>query len=81
MQMGATAMGGIAVGALGAREAILVGGLGSAVAGAIGLLWFLRLPRDVRAMPEGVEAGSGTEMLERTPFEQGDPGVVPTIDR
>jgi MFS family permease len=51
MQIGAMALAGGVVVALGGRTVLMVAGLGSAAAGVIGYLWYLLLPADVRAMP------------------------------
>ncbi len=52
MQIGAMALAGWLVVAFGGRATLLVGGVGCAVAGSVGLLWYGALPVSVRAMPE-----------------------------
>jgi MFS family permease len=50
-QLGATAAGGAMMVLAGARQTLLIGGVGSAVVGLVGLAWLLALPTPDRRMP------------------------------
>lgn len=52
MQLVATALAGALVEPLGGRAVLLIGGVGCAGAGLLGMAWYRLLPADVRAMPE-----------------------------
>jgi MFS family permease len=86
MQIGAMALAGGVVVALGGRTVLMVAGLGSAAAGVIGYLWYRLLPAAVRAMP-GRAASNGTaapvasqgHLPESEPFVRAPgPSGVPT---
>jgi MFS family permease len=64
MQIGAMAIAGGLVVALGGRATLLVGGVGCAVAGAVGLLWYRALPPSVRAMPETASGSAGDVIVD-----------------
>ena len=51
MQLAATAIAGVIVAAVGGRTALLVGGIGSFVAGTVGFLWYAALPASVKRSP------------------------------
>ena len=50
-QLGATAAGGAVMALAGARQTLLIGGIGTAVVGVIGLAWLLSLPARDRRVP------------------------------
>ena len=50
-QLGATAAGGAVMALTGARQTLLIGGVGTAVVGLIGLSWLLSLPAGDRRLP------------------------------
>lgn len=51
MQLAATALAGVIVAAVGGRAALLVGGVGTIVAGTAGFLWYAALPADTKRSP------------------------------
>jgi MFS family permease len=66
MQLAATGLAGVLVGAVGGRIALIIGGAGSAVAGLSGLVAYRFVPAEIRAMaPE--EAAEAEPELERPP--------------
>jgi MFS family permease len=49
-QLAATALGGVLISVLpSSQEVLLIGGVGGALVGLIGMVWFVALPQDVRA--------------------------------
>lgn len=66
MQIAATGLAGVLVGAVGGQTALIIGGVGSAVAGLSGLVAYRTLPAEVRVMPgeEAVERPAEPETLE-----------------
>jgi len=51
MQLAATAVAGVLVAVVGGRTALLVGGIGTIVAGTVGFLWYAALPADAKRSP------------------------------
>jgi MFS family permease len=76
MQIAATGVAGVLVGAVGGRTALIIGGVGSAVAGLSGLVAYRALPSEARAMaPEeaamaGEEGRAASDAAEEAPAEE-----------
>ena len=66
MQLAATGLAGVLVGAVGGRTALIIGGAGSAVAGISGLVAYRFVPAEVREMP-AEEAAEPELERERPP--------------
>jgi MFS family permease len=80
MQLAATGAAGVLVGALGGRTALIIGGVGTAIAGASGLVAYATLPAAVREMPEGQPAGEDVAAsLEPEPQMQPEPQTEPEV--
>ncbi len=72
MQLAATAVGGVIVAMTDGRTVLLIGGLGSAVAGACGYLWYALQPADVKAPPVLVpESDEIVDVAAEQPVQEG----------
>jgi MFS family permease len=85
-QLAATALGGVLISVLpSSREVLLIGGVGGALVGLIGMVWFVALPQDVRApavvhLPE-TEPVEGRMVMVRdiTPPDDGTDEAVEVL--
>ena len=66
MLLAATAVAGVIVAAYGGRVALLVGGIGTIVAGVAGFLWYAALPADVKRAPVVLPESSEITVIDES---------------
>ncbi|MEO8476522.1 MAG: MFS transporter [Actinomycetota bacterium] len=67
MLLAATASAGLIVAAFGGRVALLVGGIGTVVAGAIGFLWYAALPAEAKRPPVVLPDSGSITVVDESP--------------
>jgi len=66
MLLAATAVAGVIVAAYGGRVALLVGGIGTIVAGVAGFLWYAALPADAKRAPVVLPESSEITVIDES---------------